>query len=286
MFRRHNGIFFCEDLQTGQQNSLRTRDRDFARRLVNAKNEADLNPLVNRQIARAYLVAADPDIARRTWRQALEELVKTKRDENARRRTVAGKDQALRKLLDLAIIDTRAEDFLAALNAGSVSTNVYLRRLHNFALDMDWALKAVIPKRQWPKVQYRDKRAITEAEHRRIVEREQNPERRLFYELGWALGGSQGDIAALTAENIDWNSRVLAYDRQKTGQPALVRIDAKLETLLRLLPATGPLFPYLRSVRTGDRATEFHQRCNGLGIHGVTLHSYRYAWAERARQCG
>ncbi|MEI6391035.1 MAG: hypothetical protein WCT12_08010, partial [Verrucomicrobiota bacterium] len=47
-----------------------------------------------------------------------------------------------------------------------------------------------------------------------------------------------------------------------------------------------PLFPYLRSVRAGDRATEFKQRCIGLGIEGVSLHSYRYAWAERARKAG
>jgi integrase len=39
-------------------------------------------------------------------------------------------------------------------------------------------------------------------------------------------------------------------------------------------------------VRAGDRATEFKQRCRGLGIEGVTLHSYRYAWAERALTAG
>lgn len=48
----------------------------------------------------------------------------------------------------------------------------------------------------------------------------------------------------------------------------------------------GPLFPYLCTVRAGDRATEFKQRCDGLGISGVSLHSYRYAWAERALKCG
>jgi integrase len=56
--------------------------------------------------------------------------------------------------------------------------------------------------------------------------------------------------------------------------------------ILRDLPGSGPLFPYLRTVRAGDRATEFHQRCVGLGIKGVTLHSYRYAWAERAKTAG
>ena len=48
----------------------------------------------------------------------------------------------------------------------------------------------------------------------------------------------------------------------------------------------GALFPYLRNVRAGDRATEFKQRCDRLEIKGVSLHSYRYAWAERALKCG
>ena len=39
-------------------------------------------------------------------------------------------------------------------------------------------------------------------------------------------------------------------------------------------------------MRAGDRATEFGQRCRQLGIKGVTLHSYRYAWAERAKVAG
>jgi len=39
-------------------------------------------------------------------------------------------------------------------------------------------------------------------------------------------------------------------------------------------------------VRPTDRANEFRQRCVGLGIQGVTLHSYRYAWAERAKVAG
>jgi integrase len=34
------------------------------------------------------------------------------------------------------------------------------------------------------------------------------------------------------------------------------------------------------------RATEFARACRRLAIKGITLHSYRYAWAERARTCG
>jgi len=44
---------------------------------------------------------------------------------------------------------------------GKVSTNVYLRRIHNHALWMDWLLKPVIPRLQWPKPVFKQKRAIT-----------------------------------------------------------------------------------------------------------------------------
>src|SRR5437879_12815356 len=65
-----------------------------------------------------------------------------------------------------------------------------------------------------------------------------------------------------------------------------MRFDGDMAEILRTLPPNGPLFPYLRRVRANGRATEFRQRCLGLGIHGVSLHSYRYAWAERAKRAG
>jgi len=79
---------------------------------------------------------------------------------------------------------------------------------------------------------------------------------------------------------------VISFARKKTGSIALMRLDDELTEILRSLPNSGPLSPYLRSVRAGDRSTEFHQRCVGLGIKGVSLHSYRYAWAERAKKAG
>ena len=48
----------------------------------------------------------------------------------------------------------------------------------------------------------------------------------------------------------------------------------------------GPLFPYPRTLRAGDRATEFRQRCDGLKIYGILPRSYWYAWAQRARNSG
>ena len=68
--------------------------------------------------------------------------------------------------------------------------------------------------------------------------------------------------------------------------PVIVHFGAEALNLFKDLPAEGVLFPYLPSVRANDRATEFRSRCRQLGINGVTLHSYRYAWAERAKTVG
>ncbi len=285
MFRRGR-VFWAQDNETGKQETLRTRERVVAERLLHAKNEAHLQPVINMQIARAYLMVGDPQSAKRTWQDVMDEIVKLKHGETQRRWRVAAQDQAFVSLRKLPLLETRSEHLLRAMEKGGVATNVYLRRIHNFALGMSWLPVAVIPVRQWPSFRYKDKRAITLQEHRAILAREPNPERHAFYELAWCLGASQSDIAFLEGVNIDWKDRVISYARKKTGEHAHVRFGLEVEAILRRLPSEGPLFPYLRTVRAGDRATEFKQRCRGLGIEGVTLHSYRYAWAERARKHG
>ena len=63
-------------------------------------------------------------------------------------------------------------------------------------------------------------------------------------------------------------------------------ISKSLAAILSHLPTTGPLFPKIAQAGDNARSAEFYRRCKLLGIHGVSLHSYRYAWAERARSCG
>lgn len=286
IYRRQRGVYYLFDRHTGKRESLQTADAQEARRLLHARNEAHQQPLINRQIARAYLAVGDPQITRRTWTDVLTEIIKLKTGVTQTRWEVAAKDHALRTILTLPVFETQPDHFLRVLEHGGVATNVFLRRIHNFALDMGWLPWPVLPKRQWPKVEYGAKRAITLAEHQRIVQRELNPERRLFYQLCWLLGGSQGDVAKLDAADIDWEQRVVSYRRQKSKTIARLHFGEEIAELLRQLPQAGPLFPYLRTVRAGDRATEFKQRCVGLGIKGVSLHSYRYAWAERAKMAG
>jgi integrase len=286
VFRRGWGTFYCEDLTTKKQTTLKTRDKDEAYRIVAARNETEESPAFSLHLARVYWKAGDPAAAKRTWQNVMDEIPKLKQGETRLRWLTAVKDKAFDSIRNRIVLETQAEDFLKVLEDGCVSTNLHLRRIHNFAMDMNWLPWPVLPKKRWPAIKFGEKRAITCKEHQAIVERERNPERKAFYQLAWHLGASQSDIAFLEAENIDRENRVISFARMKTGSVAIMRYDKDVEEILRSLPVFGPLFPYLRSVRASDRATEFKQRCKGLGIKGVTLHSYRYAWAERAKCAG
>jgi len=278
--------FYCVDTTTGKRASLRTASAEAAQQIIEAKNNAERQPVLNLQIAKAYLAGTDNGIATRTWQQAIESLTNTKQGANQHRWHTAARDKAFAPLLPRVIIETPAELLLQVLQAGKVSTNVFLRRLHNFCVDMNWLPWPLIPKRQWPAVKFKDKRAITFEEHQRIIAAEVNPERKALYQLCWHLGASQGDIATLKGEDVDWPNETVSFFRHKTGVPVVVNLGREALNLLKDLPAEGLLFPYLATLRAGDRATEFRSRCRQLGISGVTLHSYRYAWAERARTAG
>jgi integrase len=285
-----SGAFYCVDAHTGKRTSLGKVSADEAQQIVAAKNQAERQPMLNREIAKAYLHGTDSGLKMRTWQDAIQNLTAMKKEANKERWERAAKDKAFTSLLPQVIIETKAEALLKALQQGTVSTNVFLRRLHNFCVDLNWLPWPLIPKRQWPVVRFKDKRGITLDEHTRILEREKNPERKSFYQLAWHLGASQSDLANLHAEDVDWPNQIISFFRMKTRwrgqQPPQVRFGAEVQKILEALSKEGPLFPYLRTVRAGDRATEFKQRCIGLGIHGVSLHSYRYAWAERAKTCG
>jgi integrase len=260
------GAYYCVDTQTGKRTSLGTADEDDAQQIIEAKNNSVRQPILNLQIAKAYLAGSDNGIKTRTWQQAIEALTNTKKGANQERWKTAAKDKAFAMLLPQILIETPGELLLKVLETGTVSTNVFLRRLHNFCVDMNWLPWPLIPKRQWPAVEYKEKRAITLAEHEAIIAREKNPERKTFYKLAWLLGASQSDLANLQAEDVDWKNQVISYCRMKTGTVAVMRLDKDMAEILRDLPSEGPLFPYLRSVDSGDR-------------HGVQA-TLRWTWHQ------
>jgi integrase len=208
--------FYCKDTKTGKRTSLRTGDENAAQQIVNAKNQAQQQPLLNLQLAKAYLRGSDSVIAKRTWWDAIVARTETKLGANKDRWIIAQKDKACQSLWPHRLVETQGEELLNVLRAGGVSTNTHLRRLHNFCVDMNWLPWPLIPKRQWPAIRHKEKRAITWDEHSRIVAREGNAERKAFYQLAWHLGASQGDLANLHAEDVDWASHTITYVRGKT----------------------------------------------------------------------
>jgi len=287
LYRRNNGVrYYLHDDVTGKQESLHTSDRATARRLFHAHTEAEKQPAINLQIAKAYLAASDKGFIHRTWSEVMGDYAKTKRGSNRTRTERAIMDKSFDSIRDLPLIETRSEHFLKVLASGKVSTNNYLRRFHNFALDMGWLPYPVMPKRQWPAIHYKEKRAITREEHDLILSRESNQEMRAFLWCCWHLGGSQSDVAHIKAEDVDWGNEVVSFFRLKSGTPQIISMGKTLSEVLRDLPGQGMLFPRLAAMDEKHRAARFQRACRRVKVAGVSLHSYRYAWAERAKIAG
>ena len=111
-------MFYCVDKTTGKRTSLQTTNRDEAQQLVNAKNQAERQPVLNLHIAKAYLAGADNGMTTRTWQHALDALSATKLAANQHRWRSVARDKALAPMLPRLIIDTPADHLLQAMQAG------------------------------------------------------------------------------------------------------------------------------------------------------------------------
>ena len=285
LFRR-GGIYYSQDSASGQQKSLRTRDETEAWQLINARNEAHRQPVLNLHLARAYLSASDPAFIERTWQTVMAQLQSRGKDSSRERYASVFLSPSFDALRQKKLLETTTDDFFAVFKDGKVSIVCFLKRLHNFALSLGWIAVPIVAPYLWPKYEPKDRRGITRDEHEAVLAREKNAEWKLYLELLWETGAAQGDAAAMMAEDIDWQTRTIAYFRKKTGSLAQFTISQKLETVLNHLPTAGALFPNLSTFTANDRASRFRRRCQKASVSGVTLHSYRYAWAERAKVVG
>jgi integrase len=285
LFRRA-GVFYTEDTVTGKQTSLRTKDVTEAKSLLNARNAAQQQPTLNLHLARAYLTASDPAFVERTWQTVMEQLQSRGKDSSRERYTSVFKSPSFDGLRNKKLLETTADDFFAVFKQGKVAITSFLKRLHNFALSLGWIALPVVAPYLWPKYQAKERRGVTPDEQSSILALEKKAEWKLFLELLWETGAAQSDAASLTAEHVCWTSRTITYFRMKTGSKAQFTISKALEKVLQQLPTTGALFPKLSTFTANDRASRFRRRCHRAGVTGVTLHSYRYAWAERAKLVG
>ncbi len=283
---RRGSRYYAANRQTCQRESLHTNDRNTAGKLLAAMNEAARCPNLNLHIGRVYLGAHDPSLIDRTWNQVMEDFCRRGQKHTHQRRLRAMNSTPFQTLRNKKLVETTADHLREVLRAGGSSTNHFLHCLHNLALGLGWLPAPIIPPKLWPVPDRRPRRAITQAEHETILRSEKNEERRHYYELLWEIGASQTDAANLKTENIDWTNRVLSYQRKKTGEWASIRIGPRLERLLKELSSEGWLYPHISQTTESARSAEFNRRCRVAKISDISLHSYRYAWAERAKSLG
>jgi len=299
LYRRDNGRYYAENTTTGKQSSLGTRDKAEANRLLHARNEAAYQPAFNKQMAKTYLAAGDPRANTRTWQDVMNYLLQSKegRSQKTRERYESAiKEPGFNPIRTLPLIHTTAETLYKVLkDSGKPCTNMFLHRFHSFALKLGWLAWPIIGYNQWPKLRFKERRGVTVEEHQLLVSTEKNAERRAFLELLWHVGAAQFDLVNLKAEDVDWNSRTITYNRQKTGRLCTLRFGDDVAEILKRLPTRGLLFPKYATLSSADRATRFAERVERLGIRkrsaeagipSICLHSYRYSWAERARAAG
>lgn len=296
LYRRTNrskGTFYAEHRETGERESLGTKNRSDALKLLRAKNEAALQPAFNREMAKVYLRAQDPNFCERTWKNVADLIDAAYEGATKKRFAKFVKSEPMISLQRIKLVDTTADDMLAVLThpRAGVSTNVQLRILHNRALDLGWLLQPALSRKAWPALNYKKRHAITLEQHQKILAATKREDFRLFLELLWETGGSQTDIASLTAEDVDWQNRRLFYERVKLEHRdqgrACIAIGGKLEAVLKQLPSSGQLFPRLAPQSEGTRSAIFWKLRKAAEVEkGIVPHSYRYTWAERAQKAG
>ena len=289
LFKRGNR-FYAQHRVTRDQKSLKTSNRENAEELLFALNKSQESASQARDMAMVYFRRSDPEATTRTWEVLFEAYVQSRKQTCWERVRRAFKAAEICQVVKMKLVDTRTSDLVATLRQCKRSTQYHVRLAFNYGVKLNWVDKDLIPERLWPKVRWNHFRAITREEHEKICASTEDPERRSFYELCWHLGASQGDAANLDASNIDWNKRLLVYRRAKLdpdSPPANLRIGPELETILRKLPAHGPLFPKIREEKPNRRSGDFWRRSKRLGFPpGCVIHSYRYSWIERAASAG
>ena len=66
LYRRANGTYYAQDRESGTRESLGTKKKTEAENLLRAKNESFVQPALNREMAKVYLRAQDPEFCQRT----------------------------------------------------------------------------------------------------------------------------------------------------------------------------------------------------------------------------
>ena len=290
LFKRQ-GCYYLQN-KDGKQTSLRTKDQREAEKILASlvATNGSAAAVVRKQ-ALMMLRENDPQYFGRSWGQLFDKYIARCELPNQRERLRRSLESpVLRSIRAEQIVATDPDAFMESILRLKRSIRYHVQLAYRYGIKINWVSRDLIAADLWPEVRWKNFRAITEEEHRRLCETVEDPERRNYYELCWHIGASQGDAAKLEASNIDWGRKLLVFRRAKLkpeSPPAMIRIGPALEELLKRLPHQGSLFPKISKEKTNRRSGDFWRRCRRLGFPpGCVLHSYRYAWIQRAAQVG
>ena len=171
-----------QDTATGKQTSLRTKDETEAKSLLNARNEAQRQPVLNLHLARAYLTASDPAFVERTWQTVMEQLQSTRQGQQPR--ALRQRVQIIRPLTACGTRNCWKPPPMISLpcsKTAKLSIVYFLKRLHNFALSLGWIAIPIVAPYLWPKYEAKDRRGITPDEQQSVLAMEKKPSGNCFW---------------------------------------------------------------------------------------------------------
>jgi hypothetical protein len=102
------GMFYCVDKTTGKRTSLLTTDKIEAKQIIEAKNQAERQPVLNLQIAHAYLSASDPAWTQRNWEEVANRISTHGKESTRNRYVRALKTKAFDSIRTKKLIETTA----------------------------------------------------------------------------------------------------------------------------------------------------------------------------------
>lgn len=151
LYERYNGTFYAQEIETGLRETLKTKDRPTAELKLSAMNQAASQPAFNREMARVYLRGTDPEFCDRTWKHVADNVASQYAGPTEKRWAKFIRSAPLKQLLGKKLSEIGAAEMLAVMShpKAGTSTNVFLRNLHNRALDLEWLLKPALSKRSW-----------------------------------------------------------------------------------------------------------------------------------------
>lgn len=130
---KHRGgkTWYIEDNQTGDRESLRTTDKHNALQMLLLKNRPHQEAGYHAQMARTHILVSNPQNADRTWQSVMEAAAQDKTGSTKVRWERAVASKPFDHIRNQLVAKTTSDDLRKVLNAGRVSTNIYLRRVHN-----------------------------------------------------------------------------------------------------------------------------------------------------------